>query len=172
LKAVFAPFWHQIFRYLENYRQERQWLEVGDTIAPRRLLVDAAVHQGRGNVNLDQAIVVIDPDKRRVPLAGGGDALSLDRAGFYDIRSQDVHTSVAVNPLLRESDLAHGNSEEMAAGWVSTEARAPAVIAPDERPTPEEQDRRARFWRWLLLGVLAVFFVEGLLANRFILKPE
>jgi hypothetical protein len=172
IKAVFAPFWHQILRDLENFRQERQWMDVGDTIAPKKLLVEAAVRQGKGNVNLNQAIVVLDPSKRRVPLAPGSDAIALDTAGFYEIRTSSLNTSVAVNPALRESDLTHGNAEEMAAGWVATEGKVPAVTSPEERPTAEQQDNRVRFWRYLLLAVLALLIVEGLLANRFILKPD
>jgi hypothetical protein len=172
VKAVFAPFWHQILRYLEGFRQERQWMDVGDTIAPRKLLVEAAVRQGMGNVDLNQAVVVMDPAKHRVALAPGSDAVAVDVAGFYDIRTARLNASVAVNPLLRESDLAHGNSEEMAAGWAATETGAPAVLSEDERPTAEEQDKRERLWRYLLLGVVAALILEGLLANRFILKPE
>lgn len=172
VKAVFAPFWHQILRYLENFRPERQWMNVGDTIAPRRLLVEAAVRKAKGNVDLNQPIVVLDPAKHRVPLAPGSDATAVDMAGFYEIRTSALNTSVAVNPALRESDLSHGNAEEMAAGWVSTEAKAPAAVSQDELPTAKEQDRRARFWRYLLLGVVTLLVAEGLLANRFILKPE
>ncbi len=172
LKAVFAPFWHQILRYLENFRPERQWMNVGDTIAPRKLLVEAAVREAKGNVDLNQPIVVLDPTKRRVPLASGSDAVAVDVAGFYEIRTSALHTSVAVNPALRESDLSHGNAEEMAAGWVSSETRAQPLLSQDERPTAEEQDRRSRLWRYLLLTVLILLLAEGLLANRFILKPE
>ncbi|MGD0307827.1 MAG: BatA domain-containing protein [Acidobacteriota bacterium] len=170
--AIYTPFWHQILRYLENYRQERQWMDVGDTMAPRKLLVEAAVRQGKRDVNLNQAIVVMDPAKHRVDVAAGSDALALDRAGFYEIRTAGLNASVAANPSLRESDLSHGNVEEMAAGWVSLDSKAQTYIPNDEGLTAEEQDRRARLWRYLLFAVLALLIVEGLLANRFILKPE
>ncbi len=172
VKAVFAPFWQQMMRYLEGFRPERQWLDVGDTIAPRKLLVEAAVHQGKGNIDLNQAIVVMDPAKNRVPLAPGSDALALDMAGFYDIRMANLNTSVAVNPALRESDLAHGNAEEMAAGFLSGATKAYAATSTDERPTPEDQDKRTRFWRYLLFAVLALLIIEGLLANRLVLRPD
>jgi hypothetical protein len=172
VRAVFAPFWHQMLRYLEDFRQERPWVDVGDTIAPKKLLVEAAVRQGKGNVNLNQAIVVMDPSKHRMPMAPGSDALAVDIAGFYDIHTANLNTSVAVNPALRESDLAHGNAEEMAAGWTSTEGKAPMPTLSDERPTAEEQDRRVRIWRYIMLAVLALLIVESLLANRLILKPE
>ena len=47
VKAVYAPFWQQVLHYLENFRQEKPWMNVGDTIAPRSLLVEAAVRQIR-----------------------------------------------------------------------------------------------------------------------------
>jgi hypothetical protein len=172
VKAVFAPFWHQILRYLENFHQDKPWINVGETIAPRKLLVDAAVRQGKGNVDLNQSIVVMDPAKHRVPLAPGSDAVAADTAGFYDIRTAALNAAVAVNPVPRESDLTHGNAEEMVAGWTSKEAKAPEAFAPDERPTPEEQDKRVRFWRYLMLAVLALLIFEGLLANRFVLKQD
>jgi len=170
VKAVYAPFWHQMLRHLENFRHEKPWMDVGDTIAPRKLLVEAAVRQGKGNLDLNQAIVVMDSRKERVSLAPGSDAVAVELAGYYEVRTASLNTSVAVNPVLRESDLAHGNPEEMAAGWMSTEAAAPAVVSPDERPTAEEQEKRERLWRYLLLGVLILLIFEGLLSNHFILR--
>ena len=147
-------------------------MNVGDTMAPRKLLIEAAVREGKGNVDLNQSIVVMDPAKHRVPLAPGSDAVAIDMAGFYDIRTEKLDASVAVNPALRESDLTHGNAEEMAAGWVSKEAKPAEAFASDERPTPAEQDKRARLWRYLMLAVLMLLIFEGLLANRFVLKPD
>ena len=73
----------------------------------------------------------------------------VDKAGFYEIRTMNVNAAVAVNTAPRESDLTHGNAEEMAAGWMSSK---PAVYAQEERPTAEEQDRRQRFWTYLLIA--------------------
>jgi hypothetical protein len=172
IRSVYLPFWYQILRYLENVQQEREWMDVGDTISPKKLLAEEAVRERNGNLNLNQAIVVMDPARNRVAVAPGSDAVTVDMAGFYEIRTLGLNTSVAVNPALRESDLAHGNWEEMAAGWVSADASAPAAISSDERPTAEEQDRQTRLWRYLLLAVLALLVFEGFLANRFVLKPE
>ena len=40
LKAVYAPLWQQLLRYLEKFREDRLWYQVGDAIdpgkAPRR----------------------------------------------------------------------------------------------------------------------------------------
>jgi hypothetical protein len=172
VKGVYAPFWHQILRYLQSYRQERQWINVGDTIAPKELLVQAAVHEGKGNIDLNQSIVVMDPARRRIAQESATNSIATDLAGFYEVRTQGLQASVAVNSAIRESDLTHGNAEEMAAGWISKEAGALQALSPDERPTPEEQDKRARFWRWVLLAVLTLLVLEGLLANRLVLKAD
>ncbi len=172
LKAVYAPFWQQVLHYLENFEEGRHWIEVGETIAPRKLLVEAALRQGQGDVNLDQAVVVLDPTKQRVPSAPGSDVVAVDRAGFYEIRSPKLNTNVAVNPEPRESDLTHGNSQEMVAGWISNDPNLAPVVSEQEKLTPEEQDRRQRFWRFLLLGALILLLTEAILSNRAVLKPE
>jgi hypothetical protein len=172
LKSVYAPFWHQLLRYLENSRQEQPWNEVGDTITPKELLAGAAIREGKGNPDLSGPIVVMDPAKNRVPMVAGSDAVSLETAGFYDIRSSGAHASVAVNPSLRESDLTHGNAEEMASGWASKEIKTAEALSGDERPTPEDYDRRSKFWRYLLLAAAALLIFEALLANRLVLKAD
>jgi len=172
LKAVYAPFWQQVLYYLGNLQQERHWVEVGAAIAPRKLLVEAALRQGKGNIDLNQAIVVLDPARQRVTVAQGSDAVAVDKTGYYEIRTASLNTSVAVNPVPRESDLTHGNSEEMVAGWISTDPKAAPVVSEDERLTPEEQERRQRFWRFLLIGALVFLLAEAVLSNQSVLKPE
>jgi hypothetical protein len=83
-----------------------------------------------------------------------------------------MKTPVAVNPVPAESDLTRANAEELAAGWISLESAAPQSVADDEQLSPEDQEKRQRFWRFLLLSVLVFLIGEGLLANQFILKPE
>lgn len=172
LKAVYAPFWQQMLRYLENTQDTRRWLQVGDTIPLRQLLVEEALKQGKGNVDLDQALVVLDPAKRRLSIASGSDSTLAEKAGFYDIRTSILSASAAVNTIPRESNLVHGNAEEITVGWLSQNNQAVPITLPDERVSPEEQDRRQRFWRFLLLAALLFFITEGLLSNQAILKPE
>jgi len=162
LKAVYAPFWQQVLRYLENFQERRHWLEVGDTVSPKKLLVEAALRQSKGNVDLNEAIVVLDPKKQRLAVPTGSDAMAVDKAGFYDIRTMKVNTVVAVNTTPKESDLSHGNAEEMVAGWISSK---PATFSQDQRLTPEEQDRRQHFWALLLIGALLLLASESLYSN-------
>jgi VanZ family protein len=72
------------------------------------------------------------------------------------------NAAVAVNTAPRESDLTHGNAEEMAAGWMSSK---PAVYTQEERPTAEEQDQRRHFWTYLLIGAAFFLAAESLLSN-------
>jgi hypothetical protein len=156
LKAVYAPFWQQVLRYLENFQERRHWLEVGDIIAPKKLLVEAALRQAKGDLDLGEAVVVLDPRKQRLELAPGSDDIAADEAGFYEIRTMKLSTAVAVNTVPKESDLTHGNAEEMIAGWIASK---PAAFSQDERPTPEEQERSQRLWVFLLAA--AALFLAG-----------
>jgi hypothetical protein len=162
LKAVYAPLWQQMLRYLENFREKRQWLSVGDALAPKKLLADTALRQAKGNTIPSEAVVVLDPNKQRVAMAPGSDAVVADRAGFYEIRTVNLNSIVAVNPSARESDLAHGNAEEMAAGWMSHNA---GNLNQDERRSPEEQDRRQHIWSMLLVAAILLLLSELFLSN-------
>jgi len=172
LKSVFAPFWQQMLRHVDNYKENRRWLEVGETIAPQGLLADAALRQGKGVLDAGQAIVLLDPDKKRIPLQASSAVAAVERAGFYEVRSSGLNTSVAVNPVSRESDLAPGDAAEMVAGWISHEAQAAAAAGIGDRPPAEDQERREGFWRFLLLAVLVFLLSEAVLANRLVVKPE
>ena len=92
----------------------------------------------------------------------GADSVELDKAGFYEIRSMTVNAPVAVNPIPRESDLTHGNAEEMTAAWISSQS---SVVSQDEQPTSEEQDRRQRIWSLLLITAALFLLTELMLSN-------
>jgi uncharacterized membrane protein len=163
LKAVYAPFWQQMLHYLENFQERRHWLDVGETMSPRKLLVDTALRQPKANVDLNGPVVVLTPDKQRIPVPPGSDDVAVDKAGFYETRTMNVNASVAVNAASRESDLSHGNAEEMTAGWMSSKS---AVFRQDERPSPGDQDRRQRIWALLLIAAVLFLTSELFLANR------
>ncbi len=165
LKSVYAPFWQQMLKYLENFKAARSWIVVGDTIAPRELLVESAQRQSRGAFDPNQAIAVVDPAKQRMPASN--DTILAERTGIYEVKAANFNTLVAVNPVPRESDLSHANSEEWAAGWTATPGQAAAAAAPEERLTPEQQDRRQRLWRFLLAAALLLLIGEGFLSNLY-----
>lgn len=162
LKAVYAPFWQLMLRYLENFEERKHWLDIGETIAPREFLEEAASSGEKEKPGLDEAIVVLDPDKERLPAGPKSGDIVVDKSGFYEIRSMDLNTDVAVNADPAESDLAHGDPEEMVAGWASAK---PQTFFDDEPPTPEEQDQRQQIWKLLLIAALVLFLLELFLSN-------
>jgi hypothetical protein len=172
LKAVYAPFWQQMLRYLEHFQEGRRWVEVGDMVAPQKILVESALKQGKGSIDLNQPLVVVDPERQRIPTMKGVEAVAADKAGFYEIRTPGLAAMIAVNTVPRESDLTHGNSEEMASGWISRGA-APSRNVTDVEPlTPEQQDQRKRAWLYWLIAALGFLLGENLLANRSVLSTE
>jgi hypothetical protein len=162
LKAVYAPFWQQMLRYLENFQERRYWLNVGDVLSPKKLLSEISLRQSKNPPNQDEAIAVLDPRKQRLPLMPGSDNLLAEEAGFYEIRTMSLNATIAVNTTDVESDLAHGNAEEMTAAWISSK---PTIFSQDARPSPEEQDRRQRIWSLLLTAALLFLIGESFLSN-------
>jgi len=162
LKAVYAPFWQQMLRYLESFREQRHWLEVGDIMAPRKYLVEAALRQAKGGSDASDAFGVSDPKKKRIELQQNAEGIIMEQAGFYEIRTINLKAPVAVNTIPKESDLTQGNAEEMIAGWL---ASRPAILSQDEHPSPEERDKRHRFWILLLAAAALFLAAESLLSN-------
>jgi len=172
LKAVYAPFWQQILRYLSNYQEERHWVEVGETVAPRKLLEEAARRQGKNIGTSNQAVALLDPAGDRVEMNPDSDAAIVDKAGFYQVRMSGLNTVIPVNPTPRESDLSHGNSEEMVAGWISPDSEAVSPTTENVLLDSEEQERMQQFWRLLLLGALLFLLTEAFLSAQMSFKGE
>lgn len=172
LKPVYAPLWQQMLHYLDNFQEGKRWVQVGDTIAPKELLVEAALKQGKGNIDLNQPIVVVDPLKQRVPASSGAAAVAVDRAGFYEVRTASLTATVAVNTIARESDLTHGNAEEMAAGWIPATNQAAPAVTDGEPLSPEQQDQRQRLWVFTLLAAAVLLISEALLGNKMAVKTD
>ena len=89
LKAVYAPLWQQMLRYLESFEGQRDWLEIGDMIDPRKVLSEKAFRRGEEEPNPGEAIAVLDPSKQRLELSPGSESLVTEKAGFYEIRAME-----------------------------------------------------------------------------------
>lgn len=172
LKAVYAPFWQQLMRYLQRYRQERHWVEVGESIDPGRILDEAAISLQKRGPAAGRVAAVIDPDRRRLPGSAESGVVIVEKAGFYEVRSAGLSTKVAVNTAPEESDLTAGDPEEMAAGWASNQGGESPAGGIAESLSPEAQERGQALWRWLLLLAAVFFAAEGWLGNRSMLGPE
>ncbi len=172
LKAVYAPLWQRLLRYLEKFREDRPWYRVGDAVDPGKLLSEAALEAGRRDFDAEGPVVMLDPARRRVPLGRDQGVVTLDQAGFYEIRSSNFVTAVAVNTPPIESDLTQADADELIAGWRSLQPVSAQAAADEEPLTPEEQEQHQGLWRFLLLAALALFLGEGLLSNRLVLRQE
>lgn len=172
LKAVYAPFWQQVMNYLRRYQSERHWVEVGESIEPAVLLSGMASDVQKSAPEENALLALLDPDGRRMPAPGSGAAVTVDRAGFYEVRSATLSTRVAVNTVRDESDLTPGNPEEMTAAWLAGAGSASSSPQPAESVSVEEQEKRESLWRWLLLAAVAFLLAEGWLGNRTVLKAD
>jgi hypothetical protein len=172
LKAVYAPFWQQVMNYLRRYQSQRHWVEVGQSIEPRRLVSEVASSMQEPAPEEGASLALLDPDGKRLPSPGPDAAVTVDRAGFYEVRCAGLSARVAVNTVPDESDLTPGNPEEMAAEWMSTAGPASSQTMPEESVSLEEQEKRESLWRWLLLAALALLLAEGWLGNRTVLKAD
>jgi len=162
LKTVYAPFWQQILRFLESFEKRRYWLEVGDVIDPGRILSGKAFRRETNVPLADETFAVLDPAGQRLEIARDSGGIVAEKAGFYDIRTVDAKTSVAINTVAAESDLTHRNAEEMAAAWAS--GGQPAYSG-NEGGTAEEKDRSQRLWIFLFMAVLLFLISESLLSG-------
>jgi hypothetical protein len=161
LKAVYAPFWQQVLRYLENFEEEQHWLNIGDVLVPERVLLKQGLLQ-TGMMDSDEVVVILDPMKQRLDMTPGSESVVTESAGFYEIRTMSLNTSVAVNTSPEESDLTHCDAEEMTAGWISSQ---PAAFSQDASSAPEEQERHQRIWGFLLLAAVLFLISESMLSN-------
>jgi hypothetical protein len=163
LKAVYAPFWQQMLRYLASFEEDRHWLNIGDVLEPKRFLLKNPQAQS-GTLDPDEVVVVLDPMKQRVEMMPGSEGFVTESAGFYEIRTSNLKSSAAVNTLPKESDLTHHGAEEMTAGWISSQ---PAAFSQAESPdSRDDQSRHQRFWGLLLLAGLLFLISESFLSNE------
>ena len=162
LRAVYAPLWQQMLRYLESFEGQRDWLDIGDVIDPRKVLSEKAFRRGEEKPNPGEAIAVLDPSKQRLELSPGSESLVTEKAGFYEIRAMGGSVAVAVNTMPAESDLTHQGAREMTAAWSSYTRE---VFSGAEHPGAEEQGRSQRIWVFLLWAALLFLISELLLSN-------
>ncbi len=162
LKAVYAPFWQQMLRYMESFDDQTKWLEIGDVIEPKKVLAEKAFRRGDEAPDPGEAVAMLDPGRQRLEIMPDSTGTVTEKAGFYDIRTAHLDATVAVNTVPEESDLTHGSAEEMTAAWVSSQ---PASFSENEEPSALEKDRSQRIWIFLFLASLLFFVSELFLSN-------
>jgi uncharacterized membrane protein len=161
LRPVFLPFVHQVARHLSAYRQPEPWLTVGDVLDPSTRMATPA----------SEVRTVVTPSGQRVSLdPEGGDVLTLEEQGFYELREHATGAggpvaTIAANVDLTESDLTPMDPQEMVAA-----ATGAAGSFEGEEGAYELSDatREAtqRFWWYLLFAGAILLSAETLVSNR------
>ncbi|HEU4391700.1 MAG TPA: VWA domain-containing protein [Blastocatellia bacterium] len=154
LTPVFLPLLNQTLDYLGNRGA-----------APSHLVGQAfsvAADQDGSHPAVDS------PSGKRIDAArtaSGADSVNASEAGFYRLRYRDHSDFVAVNLDTRDADLSKLGIEEFLAAFTGGSG-SPRDALPAERSTPEEIEKRQRFWLPLLVVSLLLFLGEALLARR------
>ena len=154
VRPVFVPFAAESARYLAGAAEETAVVTV-----------DAALELGRRR-EASRMVQVVDPAGQRalsLVEAMEQDSVSLDQAGFWELRGEDKTEIIAVNPDPRESNLRPIETQTLDL-WRSTGRSGGTVEGAGEqtpiKPPPIE------IWKWFLFMLVAVVLLESVAGNR------
>jgi len=158
LRGAFVPFWQQAVLYAAQWKARPAGLEVGQSPA----LDPGNPGEAEPGIRLE----ILDPDGRRVTRLGeeGVEHLLFSKPGYYETRSGGKTDWIAVNTVPAESDLTRTGVDRIESEIMKLQGVQPAKeIAPADgsagKPATE-------VWWVLVLLAVAVFLLEGFLANR------
>jgi len=163
VKPVFLPFVHQMARYLAAYREPEPWLTVGSVLDP-----------GRAAAGPADIRTVVTPSGERVALdPEGGDVVTLEEQGFYELREGATGAgpaaTVAANVDLSESDLTPMDPREVVAA-VSGSGAELAGNAGTVELTDASREATQRLWWYLLFAGALLLAAETLVSNRTMIR--
>ncbi|MGH9370220.1 MAG: BatA domain-containing protein [Vicinamibacterales bacterium] len=160
VKPVFLPFVHQIARHLAAYREPKPWLTVGEVLDPARTAA-AQTSDVRTVVSPSGQRIALDPE--------GGDVVSLEEQGFYELREQatsgNATATVAANVDLAESDLTPMDPKEVVAAVTGHAGSAVSGAGTAEMPDATREATQ-RIWWYLLFAGAVLLAAETLVSNR------
>jgi len=160
VKPVFLPFVHQVGRHLVAYRQPQQWMTIGDVLDPSRM----------GAAPNSDIRTVLSPSGARIALdPEGGDVVTLEEQGFYELREQatgsgGASATIAANVDLSESDLSAMDPAEVVAA-VGGGGAGPDGEGGAFEMTDATREATQRFWWYLLFAAAVLLAAETLVAN-------
>jgi hypothetical protein len=174
VQPVFLPLLHRVIRYSAGWIEPSPWFTVGQVVnvAGRAAVVTSTTAQDSADEGTAPAA---GPQRELVAITPGGDRidvetglLSLEEAGFYEVRSPGSSGServVAVNVDLAESDLVSMNPEDLVA---AVRPRGDAASRADDaaRISPEDRERRQAIWWYLLIVAFVFLAAETVWANH------
>ena len=155
LDEMFVPFLYELVAFSTEQSEERTNLLVGESIAVDGRPGNAAdVRAPNGRVYR----VVLDEN-------GRGTFRQTDVPGHYRVEGPSGPRFYSVNVDPRESDLRRRGPEEAYAAIAPPRSDAPAT--PEEAVAAvQNEERKQKLWRWVLLLVIGLFGLETFVANR------
>ncbi len=168
LQPVYLPFVHRIARYLGGRGEVPAWHLAGSTVNL------PALAEAAGPWEVPEGAVAMEPGGGSVPLDDGLSALTLDRAGIWEIRPPGLREehpfAIAANVDVTESELARMDVEAFraAVGGAVGEADAalPADPGTEANQAAGDLERAQSFWRYLLAAAFLLLVAETILSNR------
>lgn len=156
LKSSYLPFWQQAVHYASARQGRSPAMRVSQVLSVSAWAPD---EPGR-----TRSWDVIDPTGRRVLALDEErpDFLELERAGYYEIRSNKDTDWLAVNSDPVESDLSRIRQEELLAAITRTQMRSEGQT----HDTLEGNVSGRSIWWLALLLAAVIFFIESIVANR------
>ena len=150
-------------RYLAAYREPEPWLTVGSVLDP-----------GRAAAGPADIRTVVTPSGERVALdPEGGDVVTLEEQGFYELREGATGAgpaaTVAANVDLSESDLTPMDPREVVAA-VSGSGAELAGNASTVELTDASREATQRLWWYLLFAGALLLAAETLVSNRTMIR--
>jgi hypothetical protein len=157
LRSAYVSFWQRAVQYMGQWQSQAASLTVNQILS---LEDTGAENESRTRWDLlnpnGQRLLTLDSQRP--------EAISLESAGYYELRKDRATTWFAVNTDRVESDLARVEKEEFSAALRNTQVqRGQAGLAPEVA----EEEAPQPLWWLFLLAALAILIVEAVAANRF-----
>ena len=177
LSSKFPPLMQTMLDWSGGAVPARFQFETGDVIpSPREISPTAAptatgtaISRGEPVSSGGAAVQWQKPDGKTESLAAGAAFGETDLPGIYTATFGDKRRQFAVNLPLDESRTAPMSPDELARLGVPLQMSSQIPVAKAQEGQLHlqraELENRQKFWRWLIVSVLAVIFVEIILSG-------
>ncbi len=162
-QPAFLPLMQQLTRYAAGWRDTPRWFDVGASLRPSDLSIDATANAERW--------IAVAPSGRRTTISSSRSTttLELNEAGVHALRPGGSPGArpilVAANIAPPELDFASFDVLRLTNALSSSvNATAPERLVDEETPT--DREARQSTWWYLLLAAVLLLIAEGVVARR------
>ena len=156
LHASFVPFLYQLAAYATTEAERQRQFRVGDAVPLK----------GQPGDTWDVRTPDDEQYKVEISEAGTGFFRNTDTPGHYRAVHDREAFDFSVNVDAQESQLQFRDQEEAYAAVAHAAASEEPLTAGPTVASAQEAEKEQKFWWYLMLGVVGLFVLETLLANR------